>query len=76
MAFLEIKDDSRKTLVNIEDILLVQEDFGIGYTLIHIRDLKVPLRVKVDYSTIADKITEDKSLIKQLQSSKKRKLRA
>jgi hypothetical protein len=59
MAFLEIKDDSRKTLINIKDILLVQEDFEVGYSFIHIRDLEEPLRVKVHYSTMADKITED-----------------
>jgi hypothetical protein len=56
---LEIKDDIRKTLINIKDILLIQKDFEVGYSLIHIRDIEEPLRVKIDLSIIADKKTED-----------------
>lgn len=59
MAFLEIKDDSRKTLINIKNILLVQEDFEVGYSLIHIRDIEEPLGVKTHFSIIADKMTEN-----------------
>lgn len=46
MVFLEIKNDGQKTLINIKDIVLVQEDFDIGYTLIHIRGFEEPLKSK------------------------------
>jgi len=59
MAFLEIKNDGRNTLINIKDIVLVQEDFDIGYSLIHIRGIEEPLKVKIHFSIIADKITVD-----------------
>ena len=59
MAFLEIKNDGQNTLININDIVLVQEDFDVGYSLIHIRGFKEPLKAKVHFSIIADKITED-----------------
>jgi hypothetical protein len=59
MAFLEIKNSGQKTLINIKDIVLVQEDFDIDYSLIHIRGIEEPLKVKTNYSIIADKITED-----------------
>lgn len=59
MAFLEIKNDGQNTLINIKDIVLVQEDFDLGYSLIHIRGIEEPLKAKIHFSIITDKITED-----------------
>ena len=59
MAFLELKNDGQKTLINIKDIVLVKENFDIGYSVIHIRGIEEPLKVKIHFSTIADKITND-----------------
>jgi hypothetical protein len=59
MAFLEIKNNGQKSLINIKDIILVQEDFDIDYSLIYIRGIEEPLKVKTHFSVIADKITKD-----------------
>lgn len=59
MAFIELKNDGKKKLINIKDIVFVEEDFDVGYSLIHIRGIEDPLKAKIDFSIIVDKITED-----------------
>ena len=54
MAFLEIKNNGQKTLINIKDIILVQEDFDTDYSIIHIREIEEPLKVKIHFSIIAE----------------------